>query len=168
MSNRIKFYLTLVGFVLCTLALGHVFKLSWASFLSASAAPADTITHTAEFNPGPIVAQDCETAEYVAWVNDTAAAVRLVAVDLWSGARQGAYADMALVVLRASDGAVVARYAQDRYADPTGDHQGRFVSFAPLGFALLPGDRLIVHACNCYVAGAETWMHPVAVFYFSG
>lgn len=133
--------------------------------VAMSATDGGVITHSVEFNPGAVVAQNCETVVMRAYTNETSATAHLVAVDLWAGIVKGAYADVTVKLLRESDGSTIALLAQDRYAEPNGIHQ-RYVSFSPYSWVLAAGDRVILHGLNCHVAGVESPMHPIVVMYF--
>lgn len=138
----------------------------------------DRILFTHEWNPGAIVAQNCESHIFghtsppafgntnSVYVNNEPIPVRLVAANLWMGIGYNTFADLIMKVVRFSDGMLIAEYHQDKYSN-SGDNAIMQNNFRPEGFELAPGDRLVVYCLNCHVSGDDSPMHPIIFFYFS-
>jgi hypothetical protein len=135
----------------------------------AHAASSSGDLFTVGFNPGPVVLQNCQSKSFDAYENAGPADTQLVAVDLWMGLYKDAYADITVEVYKiAADGSSerITSFRQDRYSNPSGEHQ-RFISFAPYHIRVAPGERIVVSALNCYVAGSASPLHPIVDLYFS-
>lgn len=130
--------------------------------------------YTLEFNPGPVVVEECKNSPpdtFKFYANKTTRSVRLAALDIWMGLYVGAVYDASVVVdvrrggSDTQDGYTrVGTFRWDHYGDPSMPHQ-RYISL-PAPLVVYPGDVLVVYATKCFISGTHSPLHPVVLFYF--